>query len=363
MNRSGHSRRKTRQQGRRVVRVLLTVLVFCAGLSSGVAQTLDPSSPAKENVYLNRRLMVVERTGAGLAGGTGPGAMRQLNMTASRAVNTVYQNTTGHALLVMISFGPMGTGLNAAYADANMPPTTMVARISTNNTWGVTLCFIVQAGHYYKVTSANGFSSFTWLEYELLNGAITDSGSLGGSRALGSVYQNTSSVPTFVAVQLSGASGSMLAYSNSASPPTTMTFGTSVGGGSDLFAFFLVLPGEYYKVTGTGTLTDWHEYSWSVVSITRAALTGRPATSSQSYVNASGKTKWVQIVNHAGATSTCFFRSDDFSVPPITSVEFHSAVGGQYRSGYGPVPVGGFYLLYGDGGITIDSWLEYTIAP
>lgn len=85
-----------------------------------------------------------------------------------------------------------------------------------------------------------------------------------GSRALGIVYQNTNSRPMWVTVSVydSGATPGVEVKTDAATPPTTIVAqGDSSNASPDLIPLtFIVLPGNYYKVTG-GTLQVWTEWS------------------------------------------------------------------------------------------------------
>jgi hypothetical protein len=76
----------------------------------------------------------------------------QTVVTASRAAGTVYQNTTGKVMWVMISSQSAGS----AITDSNPSPTKTVAYISVSN--GAideeTITFLVLPGNYYKFTGS-----------------------------------------------------------------------------------------------------------------------------------------------------------------------------------------------------------------
>lgn len=95
----------------------------------------------------------------------------------------------------------------------------------------------------------------------------------GGSntRGAGTVYHNTGSKPIFVSVVCSGASAGfnvgILGITDSSAAPTTQVNVQSVGVSgqttvASLSCFFIVLPGNYYKVTlQNSSLTSWFEWS------------------------------------------------------------------------------------------------------
>lgn len=76
--------------------------------------------------------------------------------------------------------------------------------------------------------------------------------SVSGSRAFGTVYQNTGSTPRFVSV--SASNNSLIVDMGTTTGVTVRTSSNA----QDFAAQFLVPPGWYYKVTGVG-LTSWYE--------------------------------------------------------------------------------------------------------
>lgn len=93
-----------------------------------------------------------------------------------------------------------------------------------------------------------------------------------GSRALNTIFQNTGSTPRFVSLTCTMGNGSsegtMKALTDANNPPTTelahVASGavSSVGERDALQLFFIVLPGNYYRVTTVGTVilgiwTEW----------------------------------------------------------------------------------------------------------
>jgi len=94
---------------------------------------------------------------------------------------------------------------------------------------------------------------------------FTNQNDVTGSRALGSEYQNTGSLPMLVVVAGHGGVNQVAtAVTDSGSPPTTVVAkaGSSNSGSIEYGTMsFIVLPGNYYKVTWTGTLDSWLEYN------------------------------------------------------------------------------------------------------
>lgn len=88
-----------------------------------------------------------------------------------------------------------------------------------------------------------------------------------GSRSIGTIYQNTTGKPMFVAMQGQGSTANAvyIATTDSNASPTTIVTQSVVAtaGGNSAELFFIVLPNNYYKITlsaGTPTLAIWTEW-------------------------------------------------------------------------------------------------------
>lgn len=90
-----------------------------------------------------------------------------------------------------------------------------------------------------------------------------------GSRSLGTVFQNTGKNAMFLTVVINhgvGVGGADTAFSDSSNPPTTQVAIAAQNSGT--FAYvnaltFIVLPGNFYKVTSGGggdTINSWVEW-------------------------------------------------------------------------------------------------------
>jgi hypothetical protein len=84
-------------------------------------------------------------------------------VTASRAIGTVYQNTTGKTIFVVVTLVST-SGWQYAYTDASNPPTTIVAGVSYNST-AFTLAFMVLPNNYYKIGTSGSASLNYWVEW------------------------------------------------------------------------------------------------------------------------------------------------------------------------------------------------------
>lgn len=89
----------------------------------------------------------------------------QSDVSGSRADGTVYQNTTGRALFVSVSFADDFGRLAIAYSDTNNPPTTIIAKVTGVGVNLMQIFFIVLPGNYYKVVWNNTPSTIIWFEW------------------------------------------------------------------------------------------------------------------------------------------------------------------------------------------------------
>ena len=97
---------------------------------------------------------------------TKPQFSTQTDVTGSRANNTVYQNTSGLSMMVVVYIGLSTNQSASAQSDGSSPPTTTVAGTGING-YGLasTISFIVLAGNYYKVVWSPTATVVSWIEY------------------------------------------------------------------------------------------------------------------------------------------------------------------------------------------------------
>lgn len=87
-------------------------------------------------------------------------------VTGSRAINTVYQNTSGKPMLVTISGDASVNSYFDILTDANNPPTTVVARQGFNISEWRSISFLVLPGNYYKLSVLAGTPTpYRWTEW------------------------------------------------------------------------------------------------------------------------------------------------------------------------------------------------------
>lgn len=85
-------------------------------------------------------------------------------VTGSRAINTIYQNTTGKPMFVVASFSYIsGTSLVNFKTDVNATPTTIVAFQASPH--DIILSGFVLPGHYYGMLDVTGETLNVWTEW------------------------------------------------------------------------------------------------------------------------------------------------------------------------------------------------------
>jgi hypothetical protein len=93
----------------------------------------------------------------------------QAVVTASRAVGTVYRNTSARPMFVTSSFYYTGAIADVlhVYSDASNPPTTEVAKMNMAGADNVPIpiSFVVLPGNYYEVDSAAAATVYCWTEW------------------------------------------------------------------------------------------------------------------------------------------------------------------------------------------------------
>lgn len=186
------------------------------------------------------------------------------DLSGSRALGTVYQNTSGKTMIVVVNVTGMGANSALqAYSDTSNPPTTERWR-SAQQAGPGSLILFVPNNHYYKVTAASGALS-KWYEYQVSLG-ITDSGNLSGSRsANGTAYQNlTGKEILVVASWTSGATGTATGKTEAATPPAVNAYIQAHQASYPFTMVFVAYMNHYYALAqdsdGAPTLTFWYEY-------------------------------------------------------------------------------------------------------
>ncbi len=89
-------------------------------------------------------------------------------VTGSRALNTVYHNTTGKTMWITVTTGS-GTGSPSytALTDASATPTTAVAvALYNTNVAAMPITFLVLSGNYYEIATSGGSPTISnWIEW------------------------------------------------------------------------------------------------------------------------------------------------------------------------------------------------------
>jgi hypothetical protein len=94
-------------------------------------------------------------------------------VTGSRALNTVYQNTTGRPMRVSVTLnfsGSVAQDIASVLTDSSATPSSVVAKFNCNTTVAFTsvyipVTFFVLAGDYYEITSGTGPAIISWTEW------------------------------------------------------------------------------------------------------------------------------------------------------------------------------------------------------
>lgn len=95
----------------------------------------------------------------------------QADFTPNRALNTIYQNTSGKIKIVTISFdSAVGSGIEYiyAYVENNADPTAVAAATSVHEDYSnrTSLTFVVPPGWYYKALNDDVIIEY-WTEWDL----------------------------------------------------------------------------------------------------------------------------------------------------------------------------------------------------
>jgi hypothetical protein len=350
--------------------------------------TLNPNVVATGTPLPNQMLSYNGSSWVPVSGYTVPPIWTPNVVTSSRALGTVYQNTTGYPLLVVCYFsGNSSVTVLQGITDASSSPTTVVWQMNSASSsgWAFYGMMLVLPNNYYKFAPVGGVTGSaiqSWVEFSLLKGSVASSGSVKASRALGTTYQNTSSSMMFVATQVSGNGAVVTVVSDTSSSPTTQIFTQKISDSATYMTTFCpVLPGHYYKVSaagGTPVLQDWFEFTWSGVTCTRSpSLTSTrvvPSTASSPYpvrpmVSPNGYV-FTNVSGYAAATCTLhvpYDYSPGFAtyLAGCGAAELcdHATQNTDVRNVYGLVHPGASIAFYVDSStFTVSNWFDWLFS-
>ncbi len=283
--------------------------------------------------------------------------------STTRALGTVYRNTTGQPLVVIGCVILSVTNALTAYVSSNSTPSTANSGSGgyspiVNEQVGVSgeqasFMFVVPNNYYYEVVATSATWQ-NWMEFKINSGSVTFSGDLGSSgastRALSGVYQNTGTNAILVAVDFAGTTGNsaVTGYSDpspSLSPVNyAITSCTTNSGTSATLAVanttgFTV--GALVFVAGLSAANNVQlNGAWVIASISAGVsitITGSGWTAH----TATGDTGTI-------TQSNVVWLSD------VMNIAFKGMV-------WMIVPGGHYYELSGGAAVTVSHWNEYTL--
>ena len=300
--------------------------------------------------------------------------------SSTRVIGTIYQNTTSDYLIVS---GVVG-GAFTVYCDATATPTTVVNDSTWSGGFHSPFLFIVPPNFYYQITTGT-FSA--WVEWTINNSSVVSGAStdLSGSRALSTVYQNTSGSAMLVSATLSGLSNGTQAfgYSDSTATPTDVVWENTANQNSAFNMVWMLVPNNhYYEVVCSGAaVSHWYEYvlPFNAVKstdqflsppqrawVTVGSLDTVPSLVAPCWTNIQGKDLWVFWGGQMTTTGSMIV-----SVAPSPTPHSYQGAcqsmsnnGGYLASLSGLVQIGESYCAGQDDGTpTVDiHWWEYQLG-
>jgi hypothetical protein len=311
---------------------------------------------------------------ASTGGSSSGGSSYFTRTTPSRVAGTVYQNTTGKPLMVFVECNMTNSTAQTltAWCDSSTTPTTAVAQhwYAGSGQWAVSVFFFVPVNYYYKVNGTSGVNVSTCVEVQM-NLTLTPSSNLAGStRALSTVYQNTTGNTIFVVAQMTGTSGNLNGYCDTTTTPSTVVWQMqNINGGTGPNTVIIPVPnGSYYKVVSTGTLSSWVEYQINVPAVQSTPSRAGYVTNGlvRCYQNPGTSTKAIFAVaaNFRAATGTVTALADATGIAPFQGHTGYSQSSIGWTTCMLLALPGDYYTVYGDGstGFSGMFWNEFSLG-
>lgn len=296
--------------------------------------------------------------------------------TSQRTIGTVYQNTTGQPIIVCGWIVGNNNNLQAL-CDSSATPTTVVLDQFATAGFGINFLFMVPNNDFYEITCSGGTAE-AWVELEIITGTVTFSGELSGSRALSTVYQNTSGKAMLVLVDLSGVgTGTTIqGISDSNAAPTDVVWQSDGVSAGNATIWMMVPNNHYYKVTCSGAAVGhWNEYSlpfnaaksvdYSIAPLIRKLIVSASATSTGEQIASLGKDLFFSVSVQPSQTGSLLMSSSYCSPPGLTPYDITTMSNtNTQRSACGLfVSLGEFYTARQDAGSpTLNHWWEYQLG-
>lgn len=177
------------------------------------------------------------------------------------------------------------------------------------------------------------------------------------SRAFGTVYQNTSSFPLIVCAVDTASSAGVVAYTDSSATPTTIVEAEYGFSGGASAVMFVVMPGNYYKVTGS-TWYAWVEFVFNAGTMSASPNLSGSRSLSTNYQNTGSGFMIVEVyVTGASNGSVITAYSDSTSTP--STIVFQMSTDSTTLSAFLLVPAGDYYKVTASAG-SVSTWFEYS---
>jgi hypothetical protein len=180
------------------------------------------------------------------------------------------------------------------------------------------------------------------------------------ARTTGTVYQNTSPFPLImVGIDFTaGTTTPVTVLSDTVNPPVAQLWGQiSFGGGNANPYIALIMPGNFYKVTGSSA-GGWQEFLFNTGTFTASGdLVGSKALSTI-YQNTGSGLRILQVVMSGTASGSTLSVICDANATPTTLVA-EATAGGSANSTFVMIPAGYFYKVTASAG-SIAHWNEFS---
>jgi hypothetical protein len=180
-------------------------------------------------------------------------------------------------------------------------------------------------------------------------------------RAASTIYQNTSASPLILFASMGGSSSTNCVTDSSATPSTVVFAHQTYSSGGNNPAICLVMPNNYYEITGNTSFSTWNEYTFGAGTFADSGNLSGSRTLGTAYHNTGSGGMFVEVYLSGGSSGNTITVTTDSASSPSTVISTH-ATQGTALGAFFAVPAGNYYKVTTSGSASISSWREITTS-